>query len=231
MTKLFIQQAHGYGDVIFSQTLVRMMADPKDIIWPVKPHMLDSLRISYPDIVWIREDLLLCSDQQRKDILNATIVPINRAYELNNGKKVDWMKEKYLLYGIDWRRWRDKALWRVDSVRQTELLALIGNRPFNLISDTFRNDSTGKIPITVNNGAVNINMNDPCFAQYSLFDWTFAIKQAQSIHFVNSAILYMIELLDTTADLTIYDRWPDEHKFPYVHYIMSREYKQVIHPI
>ncbi len=228
--KLFVQQSHGLGDCIFAQTLVRMTADPKDIIWPVKNWMLDGLRVAYPDIVWVREDLHLITEQQKKDILRATIVPINRAYELNSGKKEDWMKEKYALYGIDWRRWREKAGWRVDAQKNNELLSMFDGE-FNLINDTFRNDKTGRIPISINNGAININMSDPLYERFNLFDWTFAMKQAQSIHFVNSAMLYMLELLDTTEDLTIYDRWPDEHKFPYTKYLFTKPYKEIIHPI
>lgn len=227
---LYVIQQHGIGDAIFSQTLIHSLAQDKEpIIWPVTNRYVNDLRIAYPRVTWMREDLILCTEQQRRDILTARVVPLSRAYELNGGKKVDWMKEKYSLYGRDWTQWKEKAAWQYDVNHATEILLRIGNRPFNLISDTFRNDQTGKISINVNNGAVNINMNDERWSQFTLFDWTLAISQAQSIHFVNSAILYMIEVLNTTSDLHIYDRWPDEHGFPYVWYIMSKTYTKHIH--
>lgn len=231
MNSLYVLQSFGYGDIIFSQTLVFNLSQGREIIWPVKPDMLDALRSAYPTIQWVREDLHLVTDKQKLAILNSTVVPINRAYELNGNKKVDWMRAKYDLYNTDWHDWGRFAMWNINMERNMALLTMIGDIEFNLINNTFRNDKTGKIPINLNNGAANINMSDAQWEQFNLFDWTMAMIRAKEIHFVNSAMLYMLEILDIKGSITIYDRWPDEHKFPYVWYIMSKEYTQIIHPI
>lgn len=225
---LFIIQQHGLGDIIFTQTLIKQLAEGAPVIWPVKLHDLGQLYQAYPNIQWVREDLHMLTGDQVKLIKQARVVPINRAYEIMSVAKHDWMKAKYELYGMDWRNWR--LTLPVISSKIFDHIR-IEDGPYNLINDTFRNDKSGKIPIRVNNGYRSINMSDPQYADLSLFDWVPLLAGAVEIHFVNSALLYLIELFDCQGQLHIYDRWPDEHKFPYVHYIMSKEYICHIHPI
>lgn len=216
-------QFFGLGDIIFEQTLVRMFGDK--ILWPVEPQFVDGLQRAYPDITFIAKTFLNIN-YDRKDEYETNgmkVLPLRWSDSLMNVAYSDCMKSKYMLYGKDWAKWKDSAMWVRDGKKEKELWYLLGlheGRPYNLVNTTFGSESQLNIPLVINNGLPTIHMRtiEGC----SLFDWAKVIENATHIHTVSTSIIYLLELLPLKAEtVNIYPRKPIEQDLRNVAYILT----------
>lgn len=219
-------QFFGLGDVIFEQTLVRYFGDK--ILWPVESQFVEGLNRAYPDITFIDKALLNINYEAKDEYTydDLKVLPLRWADSILKVPYSDCMKSKYMLYGKDWTKWQDKAMWVRDGRKEEELCRAI-NIPaqYNLVNTTFGSQSQLNIPIVVNNGLPTIHMK--AVAGYSLFDWAKVIENATHIHTVSTSIVYLLELLYLKAKtVNIYPRKPIEQDLRNVAYILtSHDYK------
>lgn len=223
-------QKWGLGDIIYEMTLVKLFNAP--VTWVVEPAFFVGLQRAYPEITFTTQPPYGYDDTKRNEyeVNGCKFLPLRWADVILNVPYTHCMKAKYMLYGLDWRIWRDNAMWTRDAEQENALQAFLGisdGEHYNLINRTFRSNNTGKAAIIVENGLRNIEMST--LDGFSLFDWAKIIENATEIHTVSTSIIYILELLELKAEcVDLYVRRPDEVDFRNIEYILER-HKYVYH--
>jgi len=128
------------------------------------------------------------------------------------------MRSKYDMYGMDYRDWKEHAMWVRDEVKENELIRLVGN------SDTFVNDMFGSdcklksnVPHIPN--AIKMKVIDG----YSLFDWAGVMQSVKHIHTVNTSIIYLLDQLKLNAtNVHLYQRAIKSQTHKGVDYLINK---------
>lgn len=229
MMPILILQAFGLGDQIFSQSIAHYFLDKGHrVVWPVKSHYFDSLSRAYPDIDWVPDSIVkseLFDVKEKKEIDGMMIAPIRWSNSYMKVPYKDVMVSKYFMYDLDWRIWRNHAMWDRDMNREFELsnkLGITDGQPFNLINKRFGTYAERSVEIDVNNNYHNIVMEK--IEGFGLFDWTGVLLAASEIHTVSTSLLFMIECLPLTQPIHLYVRKPVESDFSFVDFIFTKPY-------
>ena len=224
-----ISQPFGIGDAIFAQGIADyLIAQKYNVMWPVKSHFVDGLQKAYPYVQWVPDAIInpfLFNIKRDYVVDGIRIIPIRWSNEIIGVPASQWMRSKYDMYGLDWSKWKNHAHYYRNLNKERELCNLYGidiTKPYNLININYRTDGSGKI-------AVQIKNNHPKYVMdvkegFSLFDYSTLIENATEIHVANSAILYLLELLDFKGTAHIYARPEEGGGFPHVDYIMTKNY-------
>lgn len=246
---IFPLQHFGIGDCIFTQTLINKLAGGNSITWGVQPYFVDGLKRAYPSINWVDYTTLTDIDYNLKvdtAIGDKRIIPIRWSVDVMKVPYSQCMSSKYVMFGKSWERWKDKAMFARDAAKEQELYNLVTKllpahviippekkrgRPksveipklkYNLINRYFRSDNSGMVDIKPDNDYPCIEMTS--VKGYSLFDWAKIIEGATEIHVVNSAITFILELMDVNMPIHLYCRKPDEVDFKNTEYIFTKPY-------
>lgn len=224
-----INQPFGLGDFLFCIPIARdYIKEGYKVIWPVVPQY-QNIGKHFPDITFINKDNLKI-DIERKDeyeLNGMRVIPLRWSYELIKVPFRDCMKSKYMMFGKDWKRWREST-WVRDTEKEDELfykvLGLHDGAEYNLVNNMFRSDASGKALVNVVNGYKNIPLRN--IEGFTLLDWGKVLENAMNIYTVSTSINYIIELLDLKAkEIHLYCRKPDERNFNNIDYIFTKEYK------
>lgn len=217
-----------YGDIIFTQTLIRNIAEEGRILWGVESSFVDGLIRAYPDIFFLDKNLLSV-DYNRKEQYSehgAIVIPIRWA---DTNARVPYnrcMEIKYTTYGYDWQDWRKKAMWTRNIPAENSLFSMLGlveGQQYTLVNRFFGSQSQFAAQILVN-GIEMLTMPN-----YSLFDWAKVIENASAIHTASTSIIYLLELLDLKApEIHLYPRKPITDHFRDVDYILQK-HKYIFH--
>lgn len=225
---LIVQQYFGAGDAIFGQTIANDFIDEGyKVIWPLLPAFVEGFNRAYPKVTFIDHNLVKVNYENKefKEIDGIMMLPMRYSESLMGKPYKFHMESKYSYLGKDWRRWKE-TMFRRDANKEFELMRTLGIEQadrYNLVSTTFGSNAQRKININVNNDYKNIEMVP--VPGYSLFDWSRVIQNAETIHAVSSASLYLFELLDLSAkEIHIYNRAPVEPNLDYVRFLLSKNY-------
>lgn len=195
-----------------------------EILWPVYPHFLDGLKLAYPLINWVdwRGYGKYLNIQAQVEIDGYLIVPIRWSMELGSRDYKNVMKDKFLMYGWDWKAWKDKAVFERDLKRERQLATYLGvhiDKPYTLVNRHFGSSSQFKANIHVD----GVEMKT--VTGYSLFDYATLLENAEYLHLSNSSTLYLLELLDLKAkEIHLYVRKGLETDFKNTDYIHTKPY-------
>ncbi len=181
---------------------------------------------AYPDITWIL-DTDSGIDYNRKDfytIGDMEVVPLRWSDSLVKLPYNFCMASKFLLFGYDWKDWKQNAMFQRDHKKESELIDFLGIRDskFTLVNNNFWTIGRGK--------RTNIDLKDETVVNmdaiegFSLFDWCGVMELASEIHSVSTSTLYIFELLDLKCPIHLYPRTPNEPDFKNVEYIFSKDY-------
>lgn len=226
--KLYPIQQWGIGDIIFQITLVRKIARDGDyeVIWAVLPEHVEGLNRAYPDIAFLDyRDFpqSMFSIQEDKTVGDIRYLPLRWADSLCRVPYKWCMKSKYMLYKLPWEMWKDDAKYERNLEWEKTLSEHLGikeGEQYNLINHTYRADYKGHVGIAVENGFKNVHMN--VLPGFSLFDWSYVIERAMTIHTVSTSIIYILELLKLTANAVhVYIRRPIEASHQNYDYILQ----------
>src|SRR6187399_1198202 len=114
------------------------------------------------------------------------------------------MRAKYDLYGLDYKTWRDEAMWRTTTEKRSGLFQRKAGGFGGVYS--FGNTVFGsecKLRVQIPECDVNMSVVEG----YSLFDWATIIQKATEIHTVNTSILFLIDMLELKAsEVHVYQR-------------------------
>lgn len=228
MKPILILQAFGLGDCIWSQGIAHhFIQKGHHVIWPVKPQFVDGLQRAYPKIIWVSDEAVKSHYFDIKEMVEVDgmiIAPIRWSDSYMKVPYMYVMKSKYDMYGLDWKIWKNHALWRNDHEKQSELLNVLGikyGEEFVLVNRTFGTDSQLKVDINVQNVRVVEMRNIPSF---SLFDWFSVMNIAKEIHTVSTSIIYMLEMIPYAKPIHLYVRKPIEKDFSFVKFMFTKPY-------
>jgi hypothetical protein len=224
---IVVLQFFGAGDVIYEQTLVRYLAKGSPIIWPVEPHMVEGFNRAYPDISFVDRTKFNIDYERKDDYIEDGIryLPLRWADQILQVTYRFCMKSKYDMYGLDFMIWKQQATWIRDRKKEEELYLSFGcdKGEYNLVNTFFGTFSQLQVPIKIDNNLPSVEMRT--IPGYSLFDWAKIIENATEIHVVNSAILFLFELLTLKAKQPhLYRRHPIEVDFRNVDYLFTKDY-------
>jgi len=230
-----ISQPFGCGDCCFAQGVAHHIRQQGfDIVWPVQPQFVDGLSRAYPNIRWCPDTIVkpeLFQIKEDKEVDGVRIIPIRWSDSIIGCEQRYWMKAKHLLYELDYTKWKDHAKYSRRPKREHKLARLkkIVNpytEEYVLVNHNFRSNSGGYVPIQLppeyeGLKVVTMDIQDG----FSIFDYSLLIENATYIHAANSAILYLLELLNLRAkEVHLYCRKPDEQDFRYVDYLFTKDY-------
>lgn len=226
---LIIQQWFGSGDQIFTQTIANdFIKAGYKVIWPVSPSTVEGFNRAYPNVTFIDHNLVKVNYENKefKEIDGILMLPMRYSESLMGKPYKFHMESKYSFLGKDWRTWKSGAMYKRDSKKESDLMKLLGidsSDPYNLVSTVFGSRGQHKLEISVSNDFKNIEMIN--IEGYSLFDWSRVIENAETIHAVSSASLYLFELLDLAAkEVHIYNRTPVEQNLDFVRFLFTKPY-------
>lgn len=231
MKKVLISQPAGLGDCIFAQGVANHFLQQEYlVVWPVKNHMILGLQRAYPKITWIPDHIIrkeLFDIKEDCVVDGLRIIPIRWSERIVGQPVKYWMKTKFDLVGLDYKKWKEAAQFKRCGLRECKLFyevyGLERDEKFNLINTAFRNDASKQVSISPNNGLKDVVMG--FHDGYSLFDHSILIERAENIYVANSSIFYLLELLDLPAkEIHLYERTGDEIGFPHVDYLMTKKY-------
>lgn len=219
------------GDIIWCQSIAQNFIEQgHSVVWPVASHYYEGCRFAYPDIDFVPDRIVrqeLFNVKEKKEIDGMMIAPIRWS---DSYMKVPYkyvMKSKFDMYDLDWKIWRNHAMWERDMNKERNLMKLLGinGTPFNFINKRFGTNAERSVEIEVKNDYRNIEMSE--IEGYSLFDWTGVLLSAAEIHTVSTSLLFMMEVLPITSPIHLYCRKPIEKDFSFVDYIFTKPY--IIH--
>lgn len=221
--KIIVNQPFGIGDVIFTQSLVRIIADGRPIIWPVMRQFVPQLQRAYPDIEFVPWGSIAVDHDRKKQYEITlpkyglcTVLPLRFADSMMNVPYSECMRIKYTMYGIDWNVWKEDAMWERDQAKEDELISrLNAHDNFTLINRFFGSDSQFSAPIP-HRGIEMCNIDG-----FSLFDWAGVLERATEIHTVSTSIIYILEMLNVKNPIHIYNRKPIENHLNNVAYLLD----------
>src|SRR5574338_214932 len=226
--KLYPIQQWGIGDIIFQITLVRKIAREGnyEVIWPVLPEHVEGLNRAYPDITFLdyrNFNQSIFSIQKDKTVGDIRYIPLRWADSLCKVPYKFCMKSKYILYDLPWQIWKEDGQYCRSIDREKTLYEKLGleeGEKYNLINHTYRADYKGHVGIAVENGFKNVHMS--VLPDFSLFDWSYVIERAMTIHTVSTSIIYLFELLRLdAAEVHIHIRRPIEASHQNYDYILQ----------
>jgi|ERR1035437_4267097 hypothetical protein len=216
-------QVWGIGDVIWEQTIVNKLAEGDKILWPVEPEFVEGLNRAYPHILFIHKNMVHLDHQRRDDyeVNGCRVLPLRWADTNLKVPYTQCMSSKYDLYNMDYRDWKENAMWHRDSERENALFKLLGcdKEPYAFVNTIFGSQSQLRIANPVAHDLPVVEMRT--IPGFSLFDWAKVIEGASYIHSVSTSIIYILELLVLQQPIHLYVRKPIEQNFDNVEYILK----------
>lgn len=218
-------QSWGLGDIIFQQTLANdWIAQGHTVVWGTLPEFVEGLQRAYPLVKYVDYRSLPIDYEFKgeKDMNGYRVLPLRWADEILGLPYKDCMKAKYMLFNMEFTRWREGAMWQRDSGKEDEILAWgkeFGGDNYKVVNKTYGSEGNHRIKIQIEGGYIEMTPSK----RYSIFDWAKTLENASEIHTVSSSILYILEMLDIKCPIHLYPR-PNDPNFEQVDYIFTKPY-------
>jgi hypothetical protein len=215
------------GDCIFAQGVARHLIEKgHKVIWPVVGEFLEGLSFAYPSIDWrdfSHFEKSIFDLKEINQVDDMTVVPLRFSDKIIGMDKALHMRAKYDLFGLDHRTWRNFATYNRNKQKELELARLMGidlGSKYTIVNQNF----------SLGHRIINPKLKNVHYINkiqgYSLFDYSTIIENASHIHAVDSAIFYIFELLELSADLIhLYSRCPHNDKFDHTDYLFTKNYR------
>lgn len=229
MKTVLFEQYFGMGDIIWSQTIAHyFMNIGYHVIWPVADHYYEGCRRAYPEITFIPQSIVkpeLFNIKEKIEVDGIEMAPIRWSDSYMKKPYQFVMSCKYEMYGLDWRIWKNHAMWQIQEDKCISLMRELGIKngdKYNFINKRFGTNAERVVDINIDNGLKNIEMTK--IEGYSLFDWTLVLSHATNIYTVSTSILFMIEMLPLNQPIHLYCRKPIEQNFNFVKFLFTKPY-------
>ena len=228
MKPCLIKQPAGIGDIFFCQKIARYMAyHGYQIIWPISP-----------DIIWIKDyikGILFCSTEDEfpmKDIYDkgtgyviedtGAFISTATADMTHNDSRI--MSSKYTMLGMDYSDWAKYFIFERNLDKENDLyynvLGLKDDSEYVFISNLYNTDIRDSKFISKDQfdlPVVELQILDG----FTLFDWCKVLEKAKKIYTVNTAINYIIDVLETSYnEYVIYAH--DEENVTQIDYLFKK---------
>lgn len=222
MSKLIINQPAMLGDLLFIEPIVRyFLQQDVEVIWPIKDQYY-----------WLKDYIkhhglkIVKQSECKIDYENATMIdgylplrfatPIfrNEADKHSGIFHEHFMLDKYRLLDLPLDMWKTLT-WERNYEKEQELfnyLSLSENEPY-ILSNKLMKDCYEAQPEMnkINFGGKVIEMRP--IEGFTMLDWSKVICKAKEIHTVETALIYIVEVLPIEAkEIHIYARYPWQDK-------------------
>ena len=202
-----IKQPAGIGDIFFCQTIARyMMHHGYNVVWPVLP-AIDWIGEYITDIYFPNIEM----DFPGKDIYEngvgyviekeGAFISLATADMTHNDGKI--MRSKYSMLGMDHKEWQNYFRFERKLDKEDDLyynvLGLKDDSEFAFINNLYNTDIRDSGYLSKDQfelPTVELRIIDG----FTLFDWCKVIEKAKKIYTINTAINYLIDVLDITCD-------------------------------
>lgn len=222
---VIINQPFGLGDILFLEPMCRHLTEKGfKVIFPVHDHYV--WLQDYIPYVDFRESTYFNMDYEAFSveyyyegyyvIPTRFANPLLRGFEPHfGGDKPNWMRDKYLLVGLDPDMWSSLRFSR-NFFKEVELfnaLGLVEGDRYAFVNTYFAdNYQTVDVDLSSYTGKV-IQMRKE--EGYTLLDWMHVIEMAEEIHTVETSVMYVVDSLADirrAKSLYLYPRKPYEDK-------------------
>jgi hypothetical protein len=214
--RIIINQPAMLGDLLFIEPIVRMYAKDNEVIWPVKDQYAWLKDYMPYNIVKQSEYNMDYEDgNMRPDYIPLRFaMPLLRGTELNHLElhssehhdKV--MLDKYRLLSLPLDMWRSLT-WQRNYEKENELYSLLGlsDKPYTLVNMFFKDVYEPQSLMRAMPFENAVYMKP--IAGFTMLDWSKVICNAEQIHTVETALLYIVEVLPIKAkEIHLYCRYP-----------------------
>ncbi len=151
--------------------------------------------------------------------------PLYRGFaDLHYGDdRKNWMRDKYLFLGLDEWKWSEMK-WERKMDKEEQLFKSLGiEGEYNLVNQNW-GGSFEKTNINPSNGLQSINVKK--IDGFTMLDWGMVIENASTIHTVETAFVWPIEILNTKAtELNMYPRYPPLENLNYFEGQLIKKWK------
>ncbi|MDR3551212.1 MAG: DUF5672 family protein [Candidatus Babeliales bacterium] len=204
--KYVFNQPRGLGDILFLVPLCRaLMREGNTVIWPIDPEYFEISK-HFPDIDF-RDQRTVSINYESKgnDRTQYGIqLPYRWAAEITGHGWKRCMQAKYEMYGHNYLMWRELT-WKRNYIKEKELVKMVGaSGEYVLVNRNFARPDLG---LKINCDVKGIEMR--IIPGFTLIDWCGIIEGASEIHTANTAINYLIELMDIKVPVYMYSRIPE----------------------
>ena len=126
--------------------------------------------------------------------------------ELEDWRKFTWFRH----------RWKEEKLMEELGISKGDKYILVNRNYYSFENKTVKiNKLPSKIKI------IEMDFIDG----YNLLDWATTIENAETIHTVNTSIIYLLETLDLRAEkIHLYSRNVKKRDFQQIEYLLSKNY-------
>lgn len=229
--QLIVIQSSGLGDILFCQKAVQLLTrrlNIKEVIWPVAREYGYLNECLYSENVKFfneekdfpfKKDYENIKSKLRSGFLNPKLEEFSGnlflplSYFLYPDSSI--MESKYRFLNINYDKWEEYFEIKRDKTRELFLEGYLGvdfSQPYNLINLNFGGHPNNKHSkyefynksICIKNNYKNIYMDFLGFDR--IFDWISIVENATEIHSVNTSLTYIIQKLETKANLFMYNR-------------------------
>lgn len=229
MKTVLFEQFFGAGDILFAQSIAHDFIDRGyNVIWPVADHYYEGFKRAYPQITFIPQSIVkpeLFDIKEKIEVGGIEMAPIRWSDSYMKKPYRFVMSCKYEMYDLDWRIWKNHAMWEIQPEKCFSLMNHLGIKngdKYNFINKRFGTNAERSVDIQVTNDFKNIEMTE--IEGYSLFDWTMVLSHATEIHTVSTSLLFMMEMLPLNQPIHLYCRKPIEQDFNFVSFLFTKPY-------
>jgi len=229
MLKVMVYQPGRFGDILFTIPIARRLKEKGyDAHFMIKGQY-KQLMPHFPDINFHEFE----NDEPMYDHISiepCIFLPLWHGatfFKGDKNHKKEIMSDKYAMYNIVMKDnldinayWRNLTFKRFPE-KEDKLFKSLGlqeGEKYVLVNGVH---SKGKSSFSVKTDLKKVEFT--INKEFTLLDWSKVIECAEEIHTVHTSLLYLIEVLNTTKKLHVYDRISGN--VPVMH-LMSKKYKE-----
>jgi hypothetical protein len=208
--EITIRQSAGFGDIFFCQKIGKRLVElGHKVYWPIIPEYQYAEKYMNADFVWSEPGHP--TTELPLEIATHNLIWRSAEEALDN-----IMQAKYKLANTTfdiggWNDWQNYLKIKRDKEREIDLFDLLSIDTGEPYCVTCRHFATNylNLNIPINSDIHEIEIRK--IPGFTLFDWCGILEEASEIRIPDSSFPYLIEILDTTDRLFMYNRNGEPH--------------------